>query len=398
MSKLKEEFLNKFLAGDCSYEEKKIIYSWFNDPDLEKELKEIMLQQLQDLSIKQINRSDFESSYLNILENLKSEVGGVKKYPVRKITGSVLKVAAAILVLLSVSIITYNLINRNNFQAEPPISVIPPTSSNTELILSDGSSIQVESDKSFIYYDKEGQNVEIDSIKTVSLITENAKETPASYINTIVVPYGKRSSLTLSDGTVIFLNSGSSLSYPPLFTGKSRKVYLSGEAYFIVTKNESLPFIVETSDLSIRVLGTEFNICAYNEDPNVETVLVTGSLKVSDMKPSILKKNSTILTPGQMATYSKETGEITDTDVYPELYVSWKDGYSIFNRIDLESLVIKLSRFYNKPIEILDNDLKSITFSGKLEQKQLIDEVMDIISQASHFTYIDEGERILILE
>jgi len=392
------KLLNKLLEGNCSNEEEEMIYRWFKDPVLEKELKDIMLQQLQELSPGKIHNYDFESANIHILNYLKEKISENQKNSIRNVTMSLVKIAALILILFSIGFITYRLIFNNSIQEVNPIAVTSPTNSDTEIILGDGSSIRVESDKSFIFYDKKGENIEIDSIKTVSLITENAKETPASFMNAIVVPYGKRSSLTLSDGTVIILNSGSSLSYPPLFTGKSRKVYLSGEAYFMVTKNEDLPFIVETSDLSIRVLGTEFNVCAYNEDPNIETVLVNGSLKVSDLRSLILKKSSTVLSPGQMASYSKETGTITDTDVDPALYISWKDGYSIFKRIDLESLVIKLSRFYNKTIEILDDDLKTITFSGKLEQKQTINEVMDIISQASHFTYIDEGERILILE
>jgi hypothetical protein len=398
MSFVKRELLNKFLAGNCSQEEEEYIYGWFNNPELEKELKDILLQQLQDLFQEQTGSPDFELEYMKILKNIQCKIDVKHRNPIRKIAISALKVAAAIIVIFSISFITYNFFSRDNFQDEKPVSVISSTGSNTELIMADGSSIQVESDESVIFYDKDGQSIKIDSSKTVSLPSGTEDEVIASLMNTIVVPYGKRSNLILSDGTVVYLNSGSSLSYPPVFTGKNRKVFLSGEAYFIVTEDNNIPFIVEASNLKVQVLGTEFNICAYNEDPNIETVLVKGSLKVSDLKPSFLKKNSTILSPGQMASYLKESGEITDTNVNPEFYVSWKDGYSIFDRIDLENLVMKLSRIYNKSIEINDSDLRTITFSGKLEQKQTLNEVMEIISLASHFTYMDEGDQILILK
>ena len=198
----------------------------------------------------------------------------------------------------------------------------------------------------------------------------------------------------MADGSEIWINSGSELVYPASFEKSKRTVYLKGEAYFDVQEDQSKPFIVKTSDLDIQVLGTRFNVNSYGDNSTVETVLVEGKVEIEKRGIQVFQKDL-ILKPSQKATFSKETRKIELNEIDPRYYTSWKDGYLLLKDEKLENIVRKLTRIYNKKIE-LDENLGDLRFSGKLDLKESLKKELDILKAAYPIHYIQKDSLINI--
>src|SRR5690606_13240443 len=162
---------------------------------------------------------------------------------------------------------------------------------------------------------------------------ENASA-PLTY-NTITTPRGGQYMVVLPDGTKVWLNAASSLRFPTAFTGKERRVELSGEAYFEVAKS-GIPFLVNSAGQQIEVLGTHFNVMAYEDEASIKTTLLEGSVKVSNMKSQI----SHLLRPGQQSSLSRD-GSLKVTEVNTEEAAAWKNGYFIFANENIQSSMKK---------------------------------------------------------
>lgn len=261
-------------------------------------------------------------------------------------------------------------------------------SSRFQLTLSDGRQVDLESDTARIRYSQSGKSVQVDSRQ----IQNNQGEGPA--MNKLSIPYGKRSHITLADGSEIWVNSGSQLVYPSSFDGAKRKVYLKGEAFFQVHEDKSKPFIVKTSDLDIQVLGTRFNVNSYQENDQIETVLVDGKVKIEQRGIQVFDRD-VVLKPSERASFSKENKSMKREKVDPRYYTSWKDGYLYLQNEDLGDIVQKLRRIYNRNI-VLDDRLKSLTFSGKLDLRESLKKELTIISAAYPIRYSIEEDKITI--
>lgn len=236
----------------------------------------------------------------------------------------------------------------------------------------------------------------------IRLVTTTAKATPEAdsepVYHTLVVPYGKRTGITLEDSTRIWLNSGSKLVYPAVFETGRREVYLEGEAYFDVRHDEERPFFVQTKDMEIRVLGTEFNVSAYADDDNSNVVLVDGSIELTANRNSPLGKVKTRLTSHEMAVYDPAHEELEVSNTAVEEYVSWRAGYMLFENTRLSEILKKLQRYYRVRIELEDPHLENATFTGPLDLKKKIEEVMDIICLTTSLVYEKQGEKIVLRE
>jgi uncharacterized protein YlzI (FlbEa/FlbD family) len=197
--------------------------------------------------------------------------------------------------------------------------------------------------------DKNGEVLVYQKGNTVSYSKETSQKT-LEY-NTINVPYGKHISLLLSDSTIVFLNSGTSLRYPQKFLANlsSREVFLSGEAYFQVKKDSLKPFIVHSDKINVNVFGTEFDIRAYPEDEFSQVVLIEGSVALSDK----LDKRSVKLKPGEMGHYHHKTNKIKTEQVFVKNYVGWIDGELVYRNVTLDFILKSLERNFN--VEIINN-------------------------------------------
>lgn len=260
----------------------------------------------------------------------------------------------------------------------------------TQIILPKGKIIQVETPESKIAYSKSGSSLTIDSGDEIS----QPLESDEAY-NTIVVPYGKRSQVTLADNSTIWLNSGSKLVYPVRFAKDKREVYLEGEALFDVAHNESHPFYVVTKGLEIKVLGTVFDLSAYDEDSAINTILERGLVEVI-YKKSLFGSSHTRLVPGKMASYNLSNKEVVLQDVNTKDFTSWKDGYLALEKKSLESIARRLSRYYNVSIEFENPELAKETFSGYLDLRNSAIQVLGMISEMMDIEIIQSDKVIKI--
>ncbi len=227
---------------------------------------------------------------------------------------------------------------------------------NIKVISEDGSSQVMDSEGNVIGSQIGGQLQYAKSTHTSSEKEE---------YNTLHVPYGKHFELKLSDGTIAYLNSGSSLKYPVKFIeGKERRVYLTGEAFLEVAKDTKNPFIVNATDLSIKVFGTKFNVSAYPEDEIKEVVLVEGSVGMYPGTELLDAKDGTVLSPGTKGSYDNAQGNITTQPVVTSIYTSWVKGVLVFRNTTFENILKKLERHYDVEIINRNSKLTSATFNA----------------------------------
>lgn len=211
----------------------------------------------------------------------------------------------------------------------------------------------------------------------------------APIFNRLEIPRGAEYFLTLTDGTKIWLNSETVIRYPVHFTGKTREVYLEGEAFFNVTKDSARTFIVHTAQTKIEVLGTEFNVRNYNNEPLVATTLVNGSVRLT----SEVDNAHIILKPGEQGKMDKTTGkmDVEETDTY--LYTAWKDARFVFRSTRMEELLNTLARWYDLQIFYLNNEVKDICFTGDMTRMEDFRQILTIIenNERVRFTIRDRA-------
>jgi transmembrane sensor len=205
--------------------------------------------------------------------------------------------------------------------------------------------------------------------------------------NELFAAFGTRSALKLSDGTSVWLNSGSSIKYPDRFIGNNRTVILKGEAYFEVESDLKKPFIVETSSLSVKATGTKFNVSGYDSDNEAEVTLVSGKVEVdlTDDKKNI---KSSKLNINQHFTFNKTNGttSISDEDTYK--YISWKDGKLVFRNEPLSQVVKKISQVFNVDIEIKGKEIQNYSYRATFEDESLT-EILKLLKISSPIDYVE---------
>jgi transmembrane sensor len=235
-----------------------------------------------------------------------------------------------------------------------------------------------------------------------------------------IIPYGSRSQIILPDGTDIWLNSGSRIKYDNKFGRHNRNIFLEGEAYFDVSRDEKLPFVVNTSEITIKVLGTAFNVKAYPDEDVVETTVERGVVQVKSDAQSSVKWDGIILKAKQKLLYTRKNESVNpddlpdidksgqqsvsnpeprkaiiDNNVSTKVYTSWKDNRWIIEREELQSLAVKLERRYNVSIVINDESLKNYVFSGILEDETL-EQVLEAIKLTAPILYMIDQKRVVL--
>lgn len=252
-----------------------------------------------------------------------------------------------------------------------------PTS-QAQLIRSNGENVIIGDQRSTISYQKTGELViNNDTLKSIKSDSKSSQT-----LNQLITPYGTTSEIILPDGTKVYLNAGSRLAYPDLFTGDTREVILLGEAYFEVKHDIKHPFVVLANDLRIKDLGTRFNVSAYPADGRIETTLAEGKVTIRQNNSGIFSRDTELI-PGQLASYSRQTREMTVKSVNVEDYILWTQGMMKFETVDLNRIVKKLERFYNIRFQFDDSRLETLKISGKLELNEDRNEVLERIARTA---------------
>lgn len=238
-------------------------------------------------------------------------------------------------------------------------------------------------------------DMEIKGNQTIQIKSEHAEDTEISIgqhaTNKLIVPYGKRSEILLSDGTRVWLNSGSSLEFPSTFSEMKREVILSGEMYIEVEPVKNQSFIVHTPGYDVKVYGTKFNISAYSGSPS-NVVLVEGivSLKAAE-------KQELFLSPKEQAIYSEISGSFNKREVDVQSFISWKEGYLTFSDSPVSEALKQIERYYNLSFNLDDDvSLQGLTCTGKIILSDNLDNVMTALSLISATEYKRKDKLIYI--
>jgi len=217
----------------------------------------------------------------------------------------------------------------------------------------------------------------------LSILFWGNSDTAELAFNEIIVPDGESAEVFLSDKTHVWLNSGTRLIYPAKFDGKTRDVELTGEAYFEVTHNPKNPFHVKTSQLTVEVLGTSFNVEAFDKTGDVNVTLVEGKVYLQDFAGKVL----TELSPGENARFNIAQKEIYISNVDTDFFTSWKDGSLLFKEETLEEIVRKFERWYNVKVVFENEAIKQIRFTGTILKNKPIYQIFDIIKYTTGIEY-----------
>lgn len=290
--------------------------------------------------------------------------------------------AAAAIVVLAVSAYTFQKLQQTSFIPFEEGTIA--TNESIQLLTGDGHVKDIDGESLVIRQQSDGTLLA--DADTISI------EQPSTEIkmNQLTVPYGKRTDLYLSDGTHIYVNSGSKLAFPSVFKGKQREIFLSGEAYCEVAADKEHPFIIHTDDIDVKVTGTAFNIQAYSNEEHTQTVLVHG--EVTLVKRGAILKDKLIMKPGESAVFDKASGNYSVKNVETEQYTSWINGYLILEHRPVSAIFRSLERYYNTSITYLNTD-EGITFSGKLDLRDSIVDVLGTIGFASSLEVMAAEDR-----
>lgn len=376
------KLLIKYLRGTSSNEEVKDLNSWLDKDTRHKTL----LNDLQDeeklsSELNQYNNYDVSKAW-NAFE-LKTQASAHSKHYLLPI----IKVAAVIVLMVSLGGVLYFSVFNSNPTTIASNSLIEAGLNNAIIQIGDNNAIRLT----------DSLNTVVSTKNTMLAKIENGQIDYASIQGSsvkieLVVPEQCEYNFTLSDGSNIWLNAGSKVSFEHPFKGDYRTINAEGEIFLSVAKDPDHPFIVNLPQQNgIKVLGTEFNVKAYADDDKIETVLVEGSIlwQTSNGKERILE-------PGQLLELTKKSMEISvkDVDVYP--HIAWTQGQFVFESERLEDIITSLSRWYGVTVLYEDNDLKDLHFSVDVKRYDNLNEILSMLELTEKVYFKINGSEILV--
>ena len=364
------------LVGGLSPEEKGKLENWIDESEEHRLLSYKIKKQLSVNEIRNYLQTDVEDAWKKVRE----KTFGAP--PVRpRIRPKWLKYAAVVLpVLLSITLWYTWKEEMKNKQAT--VARLSPV-----LTLDNGEKYQLDpEEQTEIYVNEEVKAYQAGG----GLIYDTTARQEENKYNRIEVPRGSEYWIVLPDGTRVWLNAATELKYPVAFHAKERRVYLKGEAYFEVAPDKNRPFYVETEEVKIRVLGTVFDVNTHYTR-GVRTVLVEGAvaLEWGDQKEIRMK-------PGELADFDRTTTEVTLKEVDVTSYISWKEGYFVFEDEPLEEIMHTLSLWYDKEFLFVGKRSRALHFSGHIKRYERIETILSAITDVTGVEFRMNGQIILI--
>ncbi len=216
-----------------------------------------------------------------------------------------------------------------------------------------------------------------------------AEPAPLATVSQLVTVNSQPGTVTkfiLPDGSLVWLNSGSTVSYPNPFHGLTRDVSLTGEAYFEVVKNKQTPMMVSAGDMRVKVYGTTFNVNAFSSEPFVKVTLVEGSVSLSSPAGKLDGKEEFYIKPGETVTFHGDSKKLVVQNEDPHYYTAWKDGVLIFRNTSFETVLKQLSRKFGVDIELKDQVLAGVPMDARFRDESL-SEILRLLSASTPFTY-----------
>lgn len=271
--------------------------------------------------------------------------------------------------------------------AQTKKEIIAPGTNQAILTLADGKTIALDSATAGSIASQGGVNL-LKSNGSLTYLPESVSNT-TSVINTVSIPRGGQYKLVLADGSKVWLNAASELTFPSAFTGEERKVTLKGEGYFEVAHDKNKPFFVQVNGMEVKVLGTEFNINSYPDESGIRTTLVKGSVVIH------AGKQTAKLSPGEQAVLQQESGTLNVKSVDVESQVSWKNGKFIFQDLDIYAVMRQLARWYNIDV-VYGQHIPDEQFVGVISRNVSIAEVLSMLESTEAVSFRVQGRRVYV--
>lgn len=374
--------LSKALLGMLSEEEKRALQQWREEsPENEQLYGSVMNTGYIVQKSREVANVDIVNGYMNVLQKRKRNVR------VRRIRRIVSVAAGVVLPLLAV-VLWYGTRQKSDVP-EQVASVIRHGEVKAELVLADGTTRILSSGVTDSLFVQQGASI---VVQDQGVSYQGDSSVVEERYNTLRVPRGGEYSITLSDGTIVYLNAESELRYPVKFVGEDRRVYLSGEAYFDVVHDKAHPFVVDVKNSTVvRVLGTSFDVRAYADEDEVLTTLVQGSVRFSAGKESV------ILEPGEQVVLDK-SGRLETREVDTYLYTAWKDGVFAFKRQRLEEIMKVVARWYDVNVFWENVSQKEVTFTGKMKRYDDFSKVVEMLEMTGNTEFMIKENNIFIRE
>jgi transmembrane sensor len=391
-----KDIFQRYVNNECTEQEVKFLLEHFKTDDNENALRDCIAAKLNEYPVDdfdQIPQSKpaFDAIFNSILDNIADERETEEAQP--KKTGSfLLKFIAGVAVVFIGGLGIYKYHNSIKEDVAvvkniPAKTNITPGSNKAVLTLQDGSTIVLNDAKEGTLAQQGNANI----VKTANgqLVYNKTDAQPEKVLfNTMTTPRGGQYKLTLPDGTDVWLNSASSITYPTAFVGNERNVSITGEAYFEVAKDKTKPFHVKAGSQTIEVLGTHFNVMAYADEDVIKTTLLEGSVKVTG------DKESGILKPGEQSVINK-AGDLKVSVASVDEAMAWKNGYFKFNRVGIKYIMRQLSRWYDVDV-VYDGRVKEDEFVGTIGRGENIVQALHLLELANvHFKIQDK--KIIVL-
>lgn len=401
------DLIDHYVAGTLSGEERKQLKEALNDPENLAYLDEVLLLTFmndtylfeeQDKEKIVINEGIIQKIRKLSEDNCLADDGQttVKKLPDR----TWLRAAAVIFFILLGGAISWWLSgNRENSNDKDTVATVqhridvPPGKSGAILKLADGREVVLDSLADGVVATQWGTKVEL---KNGRLVYDAEKKNGGKILyNTMTTPKGRQFQLVLPDGTKVWLNAASSITYPASFSGDARRVKVSGEAYFEVTKMKEMPFYVTINERAeVKVLGTHFNINAYDDEQGIKTTLLEGSIRASllgaDKVPEFL-----ILQPGQQAEVTRDRKIKLNQSVNTDQVMAWKNGFFNFENASLGEIMRQLSRWYDIEV-VYKQGVPPMVFGGEISRNVSLAGLLSGLERAGVHFRIEEGNRLIV--
>lgn len=306
--------------------------------------------------------------------------------PVAPLWKNVFKYAAAVIILLGATLLFKT--PKSPQLSEQPINeeVVTLKGSNQDVrVIDEDGNGQIRSATGEVVAEQKGNKIKYLSQSNIKVLEYNE----------LNIPYGQVFELELSDGTLVHLNSGTTIKYPINFIkGKNREVFINGEAYFDVVEDKAHPFLVHSEEVTVEVLGTEFNVSSYPENPEIQTVLVEGEVA---MRNSETDEADMVLTPGTKGSWNKTTLSSRISEVDVNLYTSWIGGELVFRDTPFDEILTMLERRYNVSIENSKPDLNDKLLNARFSVEiETIDDVLRSMKNILGYKYQIDGRTIQI--
>jgi transmembrane sensor len=392
--------LNRFFSNQCSPVEREEIIRWLLDPSNDLLIKHWLRDHWESLPVDELVSVDEEPDMEQLWGKIRSRIkedqldlqqgSASPKFPKNHFR----KLAVAAL-FIGVLLTTYFIYTANSFNqkgladenVKPSNDIAPPNQARAILRLADGSTVYLDSNVNGTLARQGGIDI---TRNEMGEIIYSGSAPDAITMNTLSLPKGSKPiRLVLADGSLVWLNAASSITYPTAFVGKERKVSITGEAYFEVSENKAMPFFVEHNQLLIKVLGTHFNVNTYENEAASKVTLLSGLVDVGN------GKTTKQLIPGQQASVSKSVFSVKE-NIDTDEVMAWKNGQFYFGGSDIKSIMKQIERYYDVEVEFSDEipyqfvakisrDVNVSAFLQKLELTNLI-----------HFKI--EGKKIIVMK